>query len=49
MSETKRPLGLWTASALVAGSMIGSGAFLLPSTLAPFGAARRQQHGDGVR
>ncbi len=39
MSETKRPLGLWTASALVAGSMIGSGAFLLPSTLAPYGAA----------
>lgn len=39
MTHNKRPLGLWSATALVAGSMIGSGAFLLPSTLAPYGAA----------
>ncbi|KFN44790.1 amino acid permease [Arenimonas oryziterrae] len=37
--STARPLGLWTAIALVVGSMIGSGVFLLPATLAPFGAA----------
>ncbi len=34
-----RPLGLWTAIALVVGSMIGSGVFLLPAALASFGAA----------
>jgi APA family basic amino acid/polyamine antiporter len=34
-----RPLGLWSATALVIGSMIGSGVFLLPASLAPFGAA----------
>jgi len=34
-----RPLGLWSATALVVGSMIGSGAFLLPSALAPYGLA----------
>lgn len=34
-----RPLGLWTATALVVGNMIGSGVFLLPASLAPFGAA----------
>ena len=39
MSEVKQPLGLWTAIALVVGSMIGSGVFLLPATLASFGAA----------
>lgn len=32
-------MGLWTAIALVVGSMIGSGVFLLPAALAPFGAA----------
>lgn len=32
-------IGLWTATALVVGNMIGSGLFLLPSSLAPFGAA----------
>ena len=37
--STARPLGLWSATALVVGSMIGSGAFLLPSSLAPFGLA----------
>ena len=39
MTLPSRPLGLWTAIALVVGSMIGSGVFLLPATLAPFGAA----------
>ncbi|MGN7919771.1 amino acid permease [Lysobacter sp. 22409] len=34
-----RPLGLWTATALVVGSMIGSGVFLLPAALAPYGGA----------
>ena len=37
--NTKQPLGLWTAIALVVGSMIGSGVFLLPATLASYGAA----------
>ena len=37
MSEASRPLGLWTAIALVAGNMIGSGVFLLPASLAAFG------------
>jgi APA family basic amino acid/polyamine antiporter len=34
-----RPLGLWAAIALVVGNMIGSGVFLLPASLAPYGAA----------
>lgn len=34
-----RPLGFWSATALVVGSMIGSGVFLLPAALAPYGAA----------
>ena len=38
-SPTPRPLGLWSATALVVGSMIGSGVFLLPAALAPYGAA----------
>jgi APA family basic amino acid/polyamine antiporter len=29
-----RAIGLWTATALVVGNMIGSGVFLLPSSLA---------------
>ncbi len=33
----KRGLGLWMCTSLVAGSMIGSGVFLLPASLAPFG------------
>ncbi len=33
-----RPLGMWSAIALVAGNMIGSGVFLLPASLAPFGS-----------
>lgn len=32
-----RTLGLWTCVSLVAGNMIGSGIFLLPSSLAPYG------------
>ncbi|MDB5714120.1 MAG: amino acid permease [Sphingomonadales bacterium] len=32
-----RPFGLWTATAMVVGSMIGSGIFLLPASLAPYG------------
>ena len=39
MSAAQKPLGLWTAIALVVGSMIGSGVFLLSATLASFGAA----------
>jgi basic amino acid/polyamine antiporter, APA family len=34
-----RALGLWSATALVVGSMIGSGVFLLPASLAHYGAA----------
>jgi basic amino acid/polyamine antiporter, APA family len=33
-----RKLGLWSCVALVVGNMIGSGIFLLPVSLAPFGA-----------
>ena len=33
----KRKVGLWIATALVVGNMIGSGVFLLPASLAPFG------------
>lgn len=33
----KRQLGLWMATALVIGNMIGSGVYLLPASLAPFG------------
>lgn len=36
-TATSRPLGLWSATALVVGSMIGSGVFLLPVSLAPLG------------
>ena len=32
-----RQLGLWTCTALVVGNMIGSGVYLLPAALAPFG------------
>jgi APA family basic amino acid/polyamine antiporter len=32
-----RPFGFWTATALVVGGMIGSGIFVLPGQLAPFG------------
>jgi basic amino acid/polyamine antiporter, APA family len=33
-----RPIGVWTSIALVMGNMIGSGVFLLPASLAPYGA-----------
>lgn len=33
----KFQLGLWSATAMVIGNMIGSGVFLLPTTLAPYG------------
>ncbi|RYD57221.1 MAG: amino acid permease [Sphingomonadales bacterium] len=35
--ETGRTFGVWTAAALVVGSMIGSGIFVLPAAVAPFG------------
>ena len=39
-SESAAPsIGLATATALVVGNMVGSGLFLLPSALAPFGAS----------
>ena len=39
MTEPKSPakIGLWTATALVVGNMVGSGVFLLPATLAAYG------------
>ncbi len=36
-SLPRKSMGLWTALALVMGSMIGSGVFLLPASLAPLG------------
>jgi len=33
----KRPFGFWMATALVVGGMIGSGIFMMPAALAPFG------------
>jgi len=35
----RRPFGFWICLALVVGNMIGSGVYLLPATLAPFGWA----------
>ena len=37
--NSSRPLGLLAAIALVVGNMVGSGVFLLPASLAPYGAA----------
>mgnify|MGYP001166600744 FL=1 len=37
MSDKNEKIGFWTASALVAGNMIGSGVFLTPSALAAYG------------
>ncbi len=37
MGDAPRKLGIWMSIALVAGSMIGSGVFLLPASLAPYG------------
>lgn len=36
-SNNTKPLGVWMATSLVLGNMIGSGIFLLPSVLAQFG------------
>src|SRR5690349_17175123 len=36
-SPTSRGLGFWMCLALVIGNMIGSGVFLLPASLAPYG------------
>ncbi|HEY0411864.1 MAG TPA: amino acid permease [Allosphingosinicella sp.] len=35
----RRPFGFWICLALVVGNMIGSGVYLIPATLAPFGWA----------
>ncbi len=35
--RSNKSLGFWMATALVVGNMVGSGIFLLPSALAPFG------------
>lgn len=37
MTEIRKELGLAAALALVVGNMVGSGVFLLPATLAPYG------------
>src|SRR5262245_51535700 len=37
MSQETKPLGFWSCWSLTVGVMIGSGIFLLPTTLAPFG------------
>lgn len=37
MNLPRKGLGLWMCTALVLGNMIGSGVFLLPASLAPFG------------
>jgi APA family basic amino acid/polyamine antiporter len=38
MTDTiERPFGLWTATAMVVGGMIGGGIFALPAALAPYG------------
>jgi APA family basic amino acid/polyamine antiporter len=38
IAEDKRSIGIWMTSALVVGTMIGSGIFMLPVSLAPLGA-----------
>lgn len=37
MSKLERPFGFWTATALVVGTMIGAGIFILPGQIAPLG------------
>lgn len=37
MSVSPRPFGFWTATAMVVGTMIGAGIFVLPSQMAPLG------------
>ena len=36
-TDTCGALGFWTCLALVVGNMIGSGVFMLPASLAPYG------------
>jgi len=36
-AQTSKPLGVWMCAALVVGNMIGSGVFMLPASLAPYG------------
>ena len=36
-SSSSKPLGVWMCAALVVGNMIGSGVFMLPASLAPYG------------
>ncbi len=36
-TSSSRPLGVWMCAALVVGNMIGSGVFMLPASLAPYG------------
>jgi len=37
LTASPRSFGIWTCTALVVGNMIGSGIYLLPAALAPFG------------
>lgn len=37
MPQSKNKIGLWICTSLVMGNMIGSGVFLLPASLAPYG------------
>ena len=37
MADEARPFGVWTATAMVVGMMVGAGIFVLPAQLAPFG------------
>lgn len=37
IAKTPRQFGIWICTALVVGNMIGSGIFLLPASLAPYG------------
>ena len=37
MSRGSRELGIWRATALVVGNMVGSGIFMLPASLAIYG------------
>ena len=36
-ATASRKLGLWMATALVVGNMIGSGVYMLPASLGPYG------------
>jgi APA family basic amino acid/polyamine antiporter len=47
-TPTVRPFGFWTATALVVGGMVGSGIFVLPSQLAPYGWTGVAAWGAGI-